>query len=78
MLDDNKLNELGTMLYELREARVEDNPPPSDLNDLIADLMNGLETLFIMVNARLPRESKPQAFGSTFVSVSKPNEPKRI
>lgn len=74
MLDNDTVQELAAKLWALREERADHPLQADDLNDLIADIMNGLETLFIMVNAPMRTETTPQK--TTFVSVSKPNEPK--
>lgn len=75
-MDDKLVQELALRLYELREERAEDPPGAESLNELIADVMNGLETLFIIINAGPSQNTTPQANRSTFVSVSNPNKPK--
>lgn len=78
MLDDDLVTQLSNKLHNLRVERSEDAPLPNDINDLIADTINGLETLFIILNARVAQETKPQARGAVFVATSKPQNPKRI
>lgn len=75
-MDDKLVQELALRLYELREERSEDPPGAESLNELIADVMNGLETLFIIINVGPSQNTTPQANRSTFVSVSNPNKPK--
>lgn len=76
-MDDKLVQELVEKLNNLRNVRIDKLAEErTDFNNLVADIMNGLETLFIVVNSMVAQESKPQAAYSTFVSVSKPNESK--
>lgn len=79
MLDDSLIEQLQAKLDQLRSERADKvSDVPVELNHLIVDLMNGLEALFIIVNARAAQESKPQANRAVFVSTSKPNKPKML
>lgn len=79
MLDDEKVNQFLDKLNQLRDERIDKlSEEHTDLNNLIADMINGLEILFIIVNAQAAQEPRPQKKHSMFVSVSKPNEPKKV
>ena len=76
MLDQETTDRLAKQLYQLCHDRANDSQtaPANDLNELIADVINGLETLFIIINARVAQESNPQAKAAVFVPVSTPEK----
>lgn len=80
MLDDEKVNQFLDKLNQLRDERIDKlSEEHTDLNNLIADMINGLEILFIIVNAQAAQVTKPQRKrSSTFVTVSTPNESKTL
>lgn len=78
MLDDALIEKLQAKLDALRSERANNESGEAELNYLIADIMNGLEALFIIVNARVAQESTPQTNRAVFVSTSKPNKPKML
>lgn len=79
MLDDEKVNQFLDKLNQLRDERIDKlSEEHTDLNNLIADMINGLEILFILVNAQAAQGTKPRKKHSTFVSVSMPNESKTL
>lgn len=79
-LTPERIDQLVAMLTRARESRMDDLPDRGALIEIIADAMNALEIAYIMLAEQAERTPPtiPQANRPTFVSVSKPNEPKAL